>query len=889
MSTFRLSSRPFRHLLLAAGLCLVSGPSAAQEHAMMVGGQPTPVDRDLQLRALKKLQRDLLWLGAHHRMAVARERQREARAEQRRPRRGVHARLVDGTGEDTPRADLSREAIPLSLAEAFAVPTNVRVNTTTGDTADAGQAEESIAALGSNLLVAWNDGQGFRRPTTDRQAAGWSINGGTSFTKIAIPHPAAWPSWRWDSDPVVTVNEKTGRFFYCGMATANASTNAIGVAYGHFTASAFMWDGVSVVRTATTTSTFLDKPWCVADSITGNVYVTNTTFDVTNHIDFYRSADAGVTWSAPLKLSAAADDGLVQGSRPCVGPESNVYVVWSALGPRYADFHKIRLGLPSGTTWETPVVVDSFYSQYGTGGPGYNREKGINFPSIAVDRTQGLHQGRIYVAWNETWNNEATSFTVNSGKAEVEPNNAASTATLFTPGQTLRGQISSASPSDIDWWKFSLTAGQSIVVWVDSLASNMTYICRIQAPAPDSSQRLCYGGDLSNPSRTTPLQTFYQFTAPATGTYYLRLIPARTTSTVGRYRVETAFGAGPGGYRARDQRDVFVRCSDDGGFIWAPTGRVNDDGVGFDDYLPEVVVGPDGAPYVTWFDFRNDTYGSRAHQYISRSPDGGGTWQANQRLTSSQGNFTTCLSNLMPNQGDYSHLAANTRYVRPVWADARGSNVDVWSTSFDTWFTLTNCPANRNVDARQVVSLSWTVNNLNTVFATDHPWTLTNSLGWPVPGPGTLAAVPAGGSSVLTLFVTVPDTCRLGPSTYHLTAGNSGGTRALTCDVTLTVTGPLGVTPVPAVLSLAAPRPNPAAGAVRLRYTLPTAGRVTLRVYGLSGELVRTLEDGARAEGVYDLAWDGRDRQGRAVASGVYFVRLEAMGRDLTRRLVWMR
>ena len=882
------SSRLLRHLLLAAALCLLAGPSAAQEPATMMAGRPTPVGRDAQMRALRKLQRDLLWLGAHHRMAAARERQREARAAQRRPRRGVHARPVDGTGEDTPRADLSREAIPLSLAEAFAVPANVRVNTTTGDTADAGQAEESIAALGSNLLVAWNDGQGFRRPTTDRQAAGWSVNGGASFTKIAIPHPVAWPSWRWDSDPVVTVNEKTGRFFYCGMATANASTNAIGVAYGHFTASAFTWDGVSVVRTATTTSTFLDKPWCVADSITGNVYVTNTTFDTTNRIDFYRSADAGVTWSAARKLSDTADDGLVQGSRPCVGPESNIYVVWSALGPRYADFIKLRVGLPSGTSWSAPVVVDSFYSQYGTGAPGYNREKGINFPSIAADRTTGVYRGRVYATWNETWNNEATSFIVNSGKAEVEPNNAASTATLFTPGQTLRGQISFASPADLDWWKFSLTAGQSIVVWVDSLSSNMTYICRIHAPAPDSSQRLCYGGDLSNPSRTTPLQTFYQFTAPASGTYYLRITPARTTSTVGRYRVETAFGAGPGGYRARDQRDVFVRYSDDAGAEWSTTQRANDDGIGYDNYLPEVVVGPDGVPYVTWFDFRNDTYGSRAHQYISRSPNGV-TWQANQRLTSVQGNFTTCLSNLMPNQGDYSHMAADTRYVRPVWADARGSNVDVWSTSFDTWFTLTNCPASRNVDAGQVVSLSWTVNNLNTVFATDHPWTLANTFGWPVSGSGTVTAVPAGGSSVLTVPVTVPDTTHLGPCTFRLTMGNSGGTRALTCDVTLTVTGPLGVTPAPVVLGLAAPRPNPAWGTVRLRYSLPATGRATLRVFGLGGELVRTLEDGERAAGAHDVAWDGRDRQGTAVASGVYFVRLEAMGRKLTRRLVWMR
>jgi len=40
---------------------------------------------------------------------------------------------------------------------------------------------------------------------------------------------------------------------------------------------------------------------------------------------------------------------------------------------------------------------------------------------------------------------------------------------------------------------------------------------------------------------------------------------------------------------------------------------------------------------------------------------------------------------------------------------------------------------------------------------------------------------------------------------------------------------------------------------------------------------------------VNSATWDGRDESGRTVAAGAYFARLEALGRSLTRRLIWMR
>jgi flagellar hook assembly protein FlgD len=63
---------------------------------------------------------------------------------------------------------------------------------------------------------------------------------------------------------------------------------------------------------------------------------------------------------------------------------------------------------------------------------------------------------------------------------------------------------------------------------------------------------------------------------------------------------------------------------------------------------------------------------------------------------------------------------------------------------------------------------------------------------------------------------------------------------------------------------------------------------VTLSVFDVAGRRVRTLVDGWMRAGPHSSRWDGRDDGGRAVASGVYFARLEA-GRILSRRMVLLK
>jgi len=101
----------------------------------------------------------------------------------------------------------------------------------------------------------------------------------------------------------------------------------------------------------------------------------------------------------------------------------------------------------------------------------------------------------------------------------------------------------------------------------------------------------------------------------------------------------------------------------------------------------------------------------------------------------------------------------------------------------------------------------------------------------------------------------------------------------------------IGVAPevLPVSYALAQSRPNPLVGRAVIAYALPRDSKVSLRVYNVSGQMVRELASGEEKAGWKSVSWDGRDARGHVLSSGVYFYRLEAGSYTATRKLVVVR
>jgi hypothetical protein len=79
--------------------------------------------------------------------------------------------------------------------------------------------------------------------------------------------------------------------------------------------------------------------------------------------------------------------------------------------------------------------------------------------------------------------------------------------------------------------------------------------------------------------------------------------------------------------------------------------------------------------------------------------------------------------------------------------------------------------------------------------------------------------------------------------------------------------------------------PNPFNLETGISFSLTRSSNVSLKIYNILGEEVRTLADGQYSPGGYALSWDARDGRGAIVPSGVYFYRLTADGQVATRKM----
>ena len=81
--------------------------------------------------------------------------------------------------------------------------------------------------------------------------------------------------------------------------------------------------------------------------------------------------------------------------------------------------------------------------------------------------------------------------------------------------------------------------------------------------------------------------------------------------------------------------------------------------------------------------------------------------------------------------------------------------------------------------------------------------------------------------------------------------------------------------------------PNPFNPTTTISFAVRKTAKVTLVIYNLQGQLVKTVLSGRLAAGQHQAIWDGRDQSGKQVASGIYLYRLSGDGFRATRKLIF--
>ncbi len=83
--------------------------------------------------------------------------------------------------------------------------------------------------------------------------------------------------------------------------------------------------------------------------------------------------------------------------------------------------------------------------------------------------------------------------------------------------------------------------------------------------------------------------------------------------------------------------------------------------------------------------------------------------------------------------------------------------------------------------------------------------------------------------------------------------------------------------------------PNPMHNTTTIFYELPKDCKISIKIYNIAGQLVKTLVDKHVRAGYHKVTWDGKDETGRKVSSGVYFYCLSTNNLVKTRKLVVIR
>ena len=688
---------------------------------------------------------------------------------------------------------------------------NVRANdpAQAPDRVGEAQSEVSVCMHGDTVVVAWNDSRAFTvgpSPGVGTLSGyAWSLDAGATFTDGgSVPRALASDNPSGDTD---IDTDGRGNWYLNSIYTRAAGAPGptaqqnISVHNGVFVAGVLTWNTPTMASIGTAATGNLDKCFLTTDRLSGNVYVAYTRFLATPAIEIVRSIDNGATWSVPTILdNTVIPTASKQSANPVCGPGGEVYVVWEKgansifcpdgagdVGPFQAQiaFSKSTDG---GLTYSPFTIIANPVTGFMASGPGDNRERGNEFPDIAVDKS-GLtakYDGRIYVTYHDTapW---ATNLAGGVAYAEAQnvTNNAAGTPEPIAVGMNVAGSLSATN--DFDYYSFTANQGDNLMITLDPQGFN----CGVSGTTRGMRLRL-YADSTPAPASTfsdsllaaSTLGAFTNriiWTAPKTGTFKLRISPASGTypATYTLKLRPLTFTPVPGG--ARDVRDVVVIFSADGGLTWSAPRIVNDDPAGLENRRPFLSVDAKGHVHTFWHDSRLPGLGTNAtltNIYGTTSRNGGADWTPNYCVTD-EFSFFSFNTIAIPNLGDYNMAASDGDLTIPAWSDQRLSTGDVFNPATLTYTAglgpeaytarirfahAVECPAGPVVIAEGTTdSVTFCLTN-NGTTPDSYDWNVSDTNGWTGgPSSGNSGTVAPGATWCVRVGFDVPLGCT--PST----------------------------------------------------------------------------------------------------------------------------
>jgi hypothetical protein len=659
------------------------------------------------------------------------------------------------------------------------------------------------------------------------------------------------------------------------------------------------------------------------------VWVDSRSGSTYGDIYFNRSTDYGATWGTDQRLNLGVTGGSVFVNTPCIAADgAGVYVVWedrrnSATMPDiYYNYSvdngatwlatpvRLDLGTTAGTTsaWSPDIAASSgnvcvVWADDRTGDAdilcNYSTSAGVTWQATATrvdaasagvwsNMPQISSQGaNMYVTW---WDGRSgpdgifVNVSLNAG-ANWQP----SDVQLDTGGSTSGNPVicSTGSYVYVAYWDqrnglqdvyFNYSSNNGLM-WQAADIRIDTGDVPPGAAQADMVHIACAGtyvhivwADLRNGMS----DIYHNYSSNNGATWQ----PADT-------RLDSDWGAGlHSSYEPRvtaqpgyvwvaweDDRhgwpDIYYRYSLNNGVTWYGRDFRLDSGdyAGLSgSHMPEITSSP-GHVYAIWQDTRNglqDVYfNSSSNNGITwrdgpddgdimlvSSYDGGVTWNAPNRVNDdpgTEGQFQPWID-VKPNG-----------VIDVVWLDRRN---DPLNDSF------VECYMGTSYDR----GMTW-VNNVvsDLVFGPPPPPTV-----WPWPWMGEYIGIDVDHTHG---YIVWTDTRNSDRDIYFDRFENPPDT----------ATAVQGRSPTPEAVYLAQNVPNPFNPTTVISYGLASGGAVSLRVYDVSGALVRVLVDGALPAGHHEAAWDSRDGTGEVVASGVYFYRLEAGDFVETRKMVLLK